>query len=153
MDETGIRQTELCEKTGIGRSAMCQYLHGAFMPKQQKLRAIAEALNVSEPWLMGYDDRVTMEILAPDDSMQSMHIPKGAKVILNPSGEELPQGEIVCITINNGKMQLRFLHMDGDKIMLTAADPGYTPHVFDKNALDDGTLQIHGVVERVEIKF
>lgn len=172
LDETGIRQTDLCDKAGIGKSAMSQYLHGAFIPKQAKLSAIAEALGVSESWLMGYDvprmrsvqvnsdgtivsehTEQYIEMFAPDDSMQSMHIPKGARVILSPPGEELPQGEIVCITVNDGRPQLRFLHMDGDSIMLTASDPGYIPHVFDAKALDDSTLRILGIVERVEIKF
>ena len=55
IKEKNIRQKELCQKTGIGKSAMSQYLGGAFEPKQQKLYALAKALDVSEAWLMGYD--------------------------------------------------------------------------------------------------
>ncbi|MBQ3610855.1 MAG: helix-turn-helix domain-containing protein [Firmicutes bacterium] len=179
LNETGIRQTDLCEKAGIGKSAMSQYLHGAFIPKQAKLSAIAEALGVSEGWLMGYDvprmrsanldkdgngidghDRY-IEMLAPDNSMQSAHIPQGARVILRKlggafekaGGEELPAGEIVCITIDGSSPQLRFLHQDGDKLLATAADIGYAPQVFGSADLAKGTVEILGVVEKVEIKF
>lgn len=34
---------------------MCQYAKGKYSPKTDYLRKIAIALNVSEPWLMGYD--------------------------------------------------------------------------------------------------
>ncbi len=180
MDETGIRQTDLCDKAGIGKSAMSQYLHGTFIPKQAKLSAIAEALGVSEGWLLGYDvprmrstyvdsegsagkeyGEQYIEMLAPDNSMQSAHIPQGARVILRKlggafekaGGEELPAGEIVCITIDGSSPQLRFLHQDGDKLLATAADLGYAPQVFEAADLARGTVEILGVVEKVEIKF
>lgn len=50
-----IKQVELCEATGIGKSAMSQYFKGSFEPKPDKVAALANALNVSEAWLMGYD--------------------------------------------------------------------------------------------------
>lgn len=59
-----MKQSELCEKTNIGKSAISQYLSGSFEPKQQNVYKIALALDVSEAWLMGYDvpiTRVTIE--------------------------------------------------------------------------------------------
>ncbi len=50
-----ISQTELCEITGIPKSAMSQYLSGNFKPKQTRTYFLAQALNVSPAWLMGYD--------------------------------------------------------------------------------------------------
>lgn len=50
-----MKQAELCEKTKIPKSAMSQYISGAFEPKQDRIYLIAKALNVSEAWLMGYD--------------------------------------------------------------------------------------------------
>ena len=167
LDETGIRQTDLCDKAGIGKSAMSQYIHGAFIPKQAKLSAIAEALGVSEGWLMGYDvprHRVVVEaaegveadnlyeMIAPDDSMTAAYIPEGAKVVLRKADGDL-NGKIVSIVVNGGRAQLRFLHKDGDKLLLTAADPSCAPQVFDAKDLEDGTLRISGIVERVEIRF
>lgn len=173
LDETGIRQTDLCDKAGIGKSAMSQYIHGAFIPKQAKLSAIAEALGVSEGWLMGYDvPRMRsarfgpdgafdeeyaegyIEMFSPDSSMQSAHIPQGAKVILRRvHKEDSLQGEIVGLRVEGGKPMLRFLHKDGDKLLATAADPGHPPQMFDMTDVDNGDIEICGIVDRVEIRF
>lgn len=50
-----MRQSELCELTKIPKSAMSQYINGAFEPKQDRIYAMAKALNVSEAWLMGFN--------------------------------------------------------------------------------------------------
>ena len=55
MKAKGITQAELCKRTGIGKSAMSQYMSGKFNPKQTRTYLIATALNVSIPWLMGAD--------------------------------------------------------------------------------------------------
>ena len=51
----GMKQSELCEKTKIPKSAISQYLSGLFEPKQDRLYLIAQALNVDPVWLMGFD--------------------------------------------------------------------------------------------------
>lgn len=51
----GMRQSELVEKTGIGKSSISTYISGAYEPKQKNIYKIAKALNVTEPWLMGLD--------------------------------------------------------------------------------------------------
>lgn len=51
----GMRQNELCELTGVPKSALSQYLHGKFEPKNERLAAMARALDVTEAWLAGYD--------------------------------------------------------------------------------------------------
>ncbi len=56
MQKAHITQAELCAKTGISRSTMSQYCSGAFLPKRAKLQQIAQALDVKEAWLLGYDD-------------------------------------------------------------------------------------------------
>lgn len=48
-------QADLCEETGIPKSAMSQYVSGKFTPKQTRLYLLAKALNVNEAWLMGCD--------------------------------------------------------------------------------------------------
>ncbi len=50
-----MKQSELCAKTGIPKSAMSQYINGAFEPKQDRIYKIAKALDVNEAWLMGFD--------------------------------------------------------------------------------------------------
>ena len=50
-----IKQSELSNMTGIPKSAISQYISGAFEPKQDRVELIAEKLRVSEAWLMGFD--------------------------------------------------------------------------------------------------
>ncbi len=47
---------ELSRKSGIGKSAISQYLSGKVTPKQDKIYKLAQALKVNEPWLMGYNE-------------------------------------------------------------------------------------------------
>ncbi|MDD3185262.1 MAG: helix-turn-helix transcriptional regulator [Anaerostipes sp.] len=50
-----MKQADLVEKTGIGKSSISTYISGAYEPKQRNIYKIAKALDVSETWLMGYD--------------------------------------------------------------------------------------------------
>lgn len=50
-----MTQADLCRMTGIGKSAMSQYVNGGLIPRQDRIFQLAQALNVSEAWLMGYD--------------------------------------------------------------------------------------------------
>ena len=50
-----MNQTQLCEMTGIPKSAMSQYVNGGFEPKYNRLELISKALEVNEAWLMGYN--------------------------------------------------------------------------------------------------
>lgn len=55
LTEKGIKQTELVAKTGIGKSAISQYIKGLYTPKTENLNKIARALNVSVSDLLGED--------------------------------------------------------------------------------------------------
>lgn len=59
MDIKGIKAVDLCEKTGIPKSAMSYYMAGKSEPKSDRLYILARALDVEEAWLLGYD--VAME--------------------------------------------------------------------------------------------
>ena len=50
-----LNQTDFCEKTGIQKSALSNYLNGDRTPRQDQISKIADAFNVSPSWLMGYD--------------------------------------------------------------------------------------------------
>ena len=67
MELKGIKQSEICKTTGIPKSAMSQYISGAFEPKQNRIFLIAKALNVNEAWLMGIDVPMSREHNAPDE--------------------------------------------------------------------------------------
>ncbi len=63
MDEQNITQADLSSMTGIGRSGISQYLSGKNKPGQKALTIIANALNVSEEWLIESDEAATSKII------------------------------------------------------------------------------------------
>lgn len=50
-----MTQKDLSDKTGISEASISQYVNGRATPKNDGLYLIAQALHVSEPWLLGYD--------------------------------------------------------------------------------------------------
>ena len=183
ISEREIRQKDLCQQTGIGKSAMSQYLSGAFEPKQQNLYLLASALNVSEAWLMGYDvpreitsvksslesheipgsdKSVTdstgfMEVAAPDNTMSNAHIPAGALVRISPVDPDdlsVAAEKIVCwSSTDNSTPQLHYMHFGNGTLIFTAADPAIPPQVFSFSDLNSGRLLIHGVATQVIINL
>ena len=55
MKIRNLRQSDLVEKTGIGKSSISTYLSGEYQPKQDKIIKLSNALDVNPSWLMGYD--------------------------------------------------------------------------------------------------
>jgi len=86
MKAKGISQAELCKRTGIGKSAMSQYMSGKFNPKQTRTYLIATALNVSIPWLMGAD--VPME----DNDETVIHPLSNDNVFMRPLYDSVAAG-------------------------------------------------------------
>ena len=76
-----MKQSELCARTKIPKSAMSQYISGAFEPKQDRIYLIAKALGVSEAWLMGYD--VPMERQVKKTSPTEAELTEGEQVLLD----------------------------------------------------------------------
>jgi transcriptional regulator with XRE-family HTH domain len=74
-----MKQSELCERTKIPKSAISQYLSGAFEPKQDRLHIIAKALNVDPVWLMGYDVPMEKE---EKTSPEEPRLTEGEKMVL-----------------------------------------------------------------------
>lgn len=63
---------ELSRLSGIGKSAISQYLSGKVTPKQDKIYKLAQVLKVNESWLMGYDEPMDQApVLATDEQEQS----------------------------------------------------------------------------------
>lgn len=60
-----MKAVDLSEKTGISKARISQYVNGIYTPKSKSTYIIAQALSVSETWLMGID--VPME---PNQSQQ-----------------------------------------------------------------------------------
>ena len=56
MEQRGMRAAELSKRTGLSKARISQYVNGRFVPKSDAIILIAEALRVSELWLMGKSD-------------------------------------------------------------------------------------------------
>lgn len=55
LDRSGKRQADLVRETGLDRGSISSYLAGKYEPKQKAIYKLAQALDVSEAWLLGYD--------------------------------------------------------------------------------------------------
>ena len=55
LEMRNMKQADLVNMTGIGKSSISTYLSGDYEPKQKNLYRLAKALDVNESWLMGYD--------------------------------------------------------------------------------------------------
>lgn len=55
MADAGKTQADLMRETELQRSAISRYLSGEYEPKARAIGKLAQALDVSEMWLWGYD--------------------------------------------------------------------------------------------------
>ena len=55
LNYSNMKQVDLVEKTGLDKTLINKYLAGIMKAKQDKLTILANALDVNEVWLMGYD--------------------------------------------------------------------------------------------------
>ena len=74
-----MKQSELCKLANVPKSSLSLYLSGAYEPKQDRIYAMAKALNVSEAWLMGYDVPMEREKISPEEPKLS----EGEKMLLD----------------------------------------------------------------------
>lgn len=54
----GMTRQELCEKTGISKSSLSEYIKGLIDPRQDRIHDMSIALDVNPGWLMGFEDRI-----------------------------------------------------------------------------------------------
>lgn len=67
---SGMTARELCKKTGIAESVISQYRAGRMKPRYtDRVYLLADALNVSAGWLMGYDGAMQP---SDDDIIQAL---------------------------------------------------------------------------------
>lgn len=55
LNASGKKQADLVRETGLDRGSISSYLSGKYEPKQKAIYKMAQALDVSEAWLMGFD--------------------------------------------------------------------------------------------------
>ena len=63
---------ELSRLSGIGKSAISQYLSGKVTPKQDKIYKLAQVLKVNESWLMGYDEPMESSPTPTSDELPAL---------------------------------------------------------------------------------
>lgn len=54
MEQAGLNQTALAEKTGASKAAISQYLSGKNLPSLARMQVLAEAIGTSLEYLKGY---------------------------------------------------------------------------------------------------
>lgn len=76
LEARHITAAELSRRLGINEGTVSQYKSGAYEPKQRRLQAIAEILNVSIPWLMGADVPMEVKInnITPIESIKKLPV-------------------------------------------------------------------------------
>jgi transcriptional regulator with XRE-family HTH domain len=55
MQMRQMTASELAAKAGMNKSSLSRYLSGETIPRSLAINKIAQALNVSPAWLLGYD--------------------------------------------------------------------------------------------------
>lgn len=137
MKLRGMNQTDLCYKTKIPKSAMSQYISGAFKPKDERTYLLAKALDVNEAWLMGYDvpmEKENTKYKAPEITTDTVTFPVIGEIaagydsiaIEDWSGEtiEIPveylkgrkKEEFFVLSVKGDSMYP--LYLNGDKVLI-----------------------------------
>lgn len=107
MGLRSMKGADLVKATGLSKQQISQYVNGKFEPKPQALYSLAQALNVPEKWLSGFD--VPMDREAPV-------YPSGVLPLKIVSLPVL--GEIACgaplLTFETGESYQTMVAMDGE---------------------------------------
>lgn len=95
LEMRNMKQADLVNMTGIGKSSISTYLSGDYEPKQKNLYRLAKALDVNEAWLMGYD--VPMERQQPVQSTAASLVDTVSNLLPLPKTRKVPRlGTIAC---------------------------------------------------------
>ncbi len=55
LSDKDMRPIELSNRTGISKSTISQYMSASYSPRSKNAKKMAEVLDVSPMWLMGFD--------------------------------------------------------------------------------------------------
>jgi len=65
MEIKDVTAADISRGTDISTAAISRYLRGAYVPKHEKMLALANFLGVNRQWLMGYDVSVVSKVAPP----------------------------------------------------------------------------------------
>lgn len=163
MASKQYKQIDLCNKTGIDKALISNYLSGKYKAKSDKLHQLAKALDVSEGWLMGYDvdmDREWFEEKEPSDLIidNARYIETTSKQVKIPVLGKVPAGvpieaiedilgyvEIPYSMLNGGNNYFA-LKVDGDSMYpdYRTGDTIIIRQQNDCNSGDDCIVMVNG---------
>ena len=63
-----VKQIDLVNATGIGKSSISTYISGSYEPKQRNIYKLAKELNLNEAWIIGYDVPMERLMIEENDS-------------------------------------------------------------------------------------
>lgn len=107
MSERNLKQVDILEMSKpfqkefdikLGKSALSQYVNGVQAPDDKKIFLLSKTLNVSEPWLMGYDvDRERKEISEREDKEEILDLSEIATKTVAFDGHTLDDNDAELI--------------------------------------------------------
>lgn len=115
MSERGLKQVDILEKSlpyqkelgvKMGKSTLSQYVNGVQSPDQYRIYLLSKTLEVSEPWLMGYDvdkkrvpddERVSTEPSEMISVYNKLEQPRQEKVLDYAKEQLAEQSKVVSI--------------------------------------------------------
>ena len=150
MNIRNIKQIELVEKTGLDKTLINKYLAGVSNARQQKLTKLADALDVNEVWLMGYDVPMQRDLtigtsLASNSAIVFVYGTIPAGVPMECIEDILDTEEISADMLKGGKQYFGLRvkgdsmepeYLDGDALILEKAD--------DCENGDDAVIMVNG---------
>lgn len=163
LDMRSMKQSELSELTGIGKSSISTYLRGSYIPKQKNIYKMAKVLNVNESWLMGENidsTRTSAYADPPDSNLVTIHYagPVAAHFDATPDdayelrsipaewiGRRRPE-DFFLATISGDSMYPQF--QDGDDILCLRCSDMEVPGRIGIMLLGDG----EATVKRINYK-
>ena len=89
--EKGLTQSDLASMLGVKRSVISKYENGSIEPSLTQIEKIAELLDVTPSFLIGYDEGANWEILK-DTTKQEMQEEVWELYKQNKINKDLPQG-------------------------------------------------------------
>lgn len=176
FENSGLTQTEVCERAGINKGAFSSYLSGRYFPKQKSLEKLSSVFNVSIQYLMGIDNVPVYEAAAGEGRYNDAY-PSDAysinlkddeflfRVVGRSMEPTLLDGDIVVVTrqstvnytrqialvrINGEESTLKRVQIKKDGIVLIADNVNvYEPHFFTKEDVTDLPVRIDGIVTKI----
>lgn len=126
LEIRNMTAAELSRKLNINEGTVSQYKKGLYEPKQRRLQAIAEILNVSIPWLMGAD--VPME----NNISNIFHIDSVKKI---PILGEIACGEPILAEQNIDGYILEPKGIHADFALICKGDSMIDANIFDNDTV------------------